>query len=306
MDSKNFDKIYKEVYSKCIDKNYEKFIKKSGKDLQEKKENSTSLSFFLMGLCSLLCIYFMAQHNLVGTLLGFVLFALSMIPSTQAVKNSKLAINKNYRLNVLNSLLTQYDQSLKFSSIKGMNEELYNNAEFGRYDIYESTEHAFGFLDNIIPIQFGYTFAQNKNIEKETSNDHYGIFQGLFSVVKLPANTENIMKIHRNFNKGDLQMDSEKFEDYFDVYALDQNLAMRLLTSDVMHYLIDLRENFRFEITIKKNFLYIRLYSQEKVLKGLDNNNCINYDILYNDYNFISTICELNKKIYYTIQEKNI
>ena len=101
-------------------------------------------------------------------------------------------------------------------------------------------------------------------------------------------------------------MDSEKFEDYFDVYTIDQNLAMRILTSDIMNYLIELSENFRFEMTIKKNFIYIRLYSQEKVLEGLDQNHCINYDILYNDYNFISTICELNKKIYYSIQEKDI
>ena len=108
-----------------------------------------------------------------------------------------------------------------------MNKELYSNAEFGRYDVYNSTEHAFGFLDNVIPIQFGYTFAQNKNIEKEMSNGHYGIFQGLFSVVKLPVDTENVLKIHQNFDKGDLQMDSEKFEDYFDVYTIDQNLAMR-------------------------------------------------------------------------------
>ena len=41
---------------------------------------------------------------------------------------------------------------------KEMNKELYSNAEFGRYDVYNSTEHAFGFLDNVIPIQFGYTF----------------------------------------------------------------------------------------------------------------------------------------------------
>ena len=187
-----------------------------------------------------------------------------------------------------------------------MNKELYSNAEFGRYDVYNSTEHAFGFLDNVIPIQFGYTFAQNKNIEKEMSNGHYGIFQGLFSVVKLPVDTENVLKIHQNFDKGNLQMDSEKFEDYFDVYTIDQNLAMRILTSDIMNYLIELSENFRFEMTIKKNYIYIRLYSREKVLEGLDQNHCINYDILYNDYNFISTICELNKKIYYSIQEKDI
>lgn len=101
-------------------------------------------------------------------------------------------------------------------------------------------------------------------------------------------------------------MDSEKFEDYFDVYTINQNLAMRLLTSDIMNYLIHLRKNFLFEITIKNNFLYIKLYSREKVLEGLDENQCINYNTLYKDYTFISTICELNKKIYYDIQEKDI
>lgn len=50
MDSKDFDKIYKKVYSKCIDKKYEKYMKKYSEDLQEKKENATSFSFFLMGL----------------------------------------------------------------------------------------------------------------------------------------------------------------------------------------------------------------------------------------------------------------
>ncbi len=306
MDSKDFDKIYKKVYSKCVNKSYEKYMKKLEIDQNEKIDKATYFSFFLMGLCSLLCMYFMGQHNLIGFLLSSILFGLAMVPSTLSVKTKKKYNNLDYKANVLNALLSIYDSSLQFSSTKGMNKELYSNAEFGRYDVYNSTEHAFGFLDNVIPIQFGYTFTQNKNIEKEMSNGHYGIFQGLFSVVKLPVDTENVLKIHQNFDKGNLQMDSEKFEDYFDVYTIDQNLAMRILTSDIMNYLIELSENFRFEMTIKKNFIYIRLYSREKVLEGLDQNHCINYDILYNDYNFISTICELNKKIYYSIQEKDI
>lgn len=306
MNSNNFDKIYKEVYSSCVNKSYEKHMKQSGMGQKEKIEKTTNLSFCLMGLCALPLMYCVSHHNLLGSIICFILFGLSMTPSTQAIKSRKKYNNLNYKATVLSTLLSKYDSSLKFSSTKGMNKELYNLAEFGRYDIYESTEHAFGFLDNVIPIQFGYIFAQNRTIDKENSNDQYGIFQGLFSVVKLPVNIENIIKIHRNFNKGDLKMDSEKFEDYFDVYTIDQNLAMRLLTSDIMHYLIELRKTFFFEITIKKIFLYIRLYSREKVLEGLDRDQCINYDILYNDYNFISTICELNKKIYYTIQEKDI
>ena len=110
-----------------------------------------------------------------------------MVPSTLSVKTKKKYNNLDYKANVLNALLSIYDSSLQFSSTKGMNKELYSNAEFGRYDVYNSTEHAFGFLDNVIPIQFGYTFAQNKNIEKE--------------IYKILFNSHFKSKVFTKFNK---------------------------------------------------------------------------------------------------------
>ena len=46
MDSKDFDKIYKKVYSKCVNKSYEKYMKKLEIDENEKIDKATYFSFF--------------------------------------------------------------------------------------------------------------------------------------------------------------------------------------------------------------------------------------------------------------------
>ena len=51
-------------------------MKKLEIDQNEKIDKATYFSFFLMGLCSLLCMYFMGQHNLIGFLLSSILFDL--------------------------------------------------------------------------------------------------------------------------------------------------------------------------------------------------------------------------------------
>lgn len=49
MDSKDFDKIYKKVYSKCVNKSYEKYMKKLEIDQNEKIDKATYFSFFFNG-----------------------------------------------------------------------------------------------------------------------------------------------------------------------------------------------------------------------------------------------------------------
>lgn len=108
-------------------------------------------------------------------------------------------------------------------------------------------------------------------------------------------------------DKTKMSMDSGEFEKHFDIYATDKILAMRIFTSDIMDFLISFKtENkIKFELTIKNNNLFLRIhcgnmFEASSVKKALD------FETLHKYFKYLDFMCELNKKIYYVLQEKDL
>ena len=70
---------------------------------------------------------------------------------------------------------------------------------------------------------------------------------------KIISSVSSLEKIRVN-------LDSQEFEKYFDVYSTDKIIAMQLLTADIMQLLINFKKEMKmyYEITIKNNSIYIR------------------------------------------------
>ena len=92
--------------------------------------------------------------------------------------------------------------------------------------------------------------------------------QGIFAMATTSNDIETTIKISRNKlkildSKERIQMDSSEFEKYFDVYAEDKIMAMRILTSDVMECLTDFlyKYDLVFEIVFKDNMIYLRFFT---------------------------------------------
>ena len=153
---------------------------------------------------------------------------------------------------------------------KGISRYDYDEANYHEsYNIYSSEDYIEGLIDNKNKIEL----AEVETVEEKKEKDSDGNetterttkFHGLFAKIKLNKTTQNNLIISPNsFIKGmgRLEMDSQEFEEYFDVWTKDKIMGMQMLTSDIMELLVDFRKrlNMNFDVRIFEDIIYIRLH----------------------------------------------
>ena len=137
-------------------------------------------------------------------------------------------------------------------------------------------------------------------------------FRGIFSFVKSKTEFNTYIKILKNKIKfidrnNRTQMDSQEFEKYFDIYSQDKILAMRILTSDTMEYLIDFYKKFnlKFEIVFNNDKIYFRFFTgdifEPRILR-----KSMNKKDLFIYYSILKFIIDVTKKVNHTIKDLEI
>ncbi len=227
----------------------------------------------------------------------------------------KKSYNQLFKEKIISTLVSNYDSNLEFSYEKSISRDLYNQGLFEMYDIYSSNDLVHGKIAGIIDFKMGDVHTENVSTDSDGNSTYTTIFKGLFSSAKLDKSLNNTIKIRKNrgfvgrglTRKSQLHMDSSEFEKCFDIYSSDQILAMRILTSDIMDYMVSFTKtnNIKFEITIANQELYIRIHCQN-MFEGSVFKNSIDENTLKRYYTYLNFMCELNKKFYKVISEKDI
>lgn len=223
---------------------------------------------------------------------------------------------KTYKETIIKKLVTAYDQNLSFIPNGTISSNYYDQAEFERYDNFFSNDVIFGKIDNQIDFKASDVRTEIEQTDKNGNRTTTTVFAGIFSYAKFNKDINNTIKIRsdKGFlgkllppSKQLIQLDSQEFEKLFDVYSTDKILAMRVLTSDILNYMIDFkRENkINYEITLKNSSLYIRIHCKD-MFEAPFIKDSLDFDTLHLYYKIINFICELNKKFYYIIKEKNL
>lgn len=297
-------KAYQEISNTKFDKIRLKNLKKS--HTQTALYYTSIIGGFLLGL------YF--KSLLLSMLFIFLYF---FIPLLTMIINPKItdSYNQKYKENIINSLIKNYDNNLKFSYSHSIARKFYDMSEFENYDIFSSNDYIYGNLDEIIPMQLGDVLTENRHTDSNGNTTYTTVFRGLFSVIKLPTNLQSTIKIHSDkgklakffSNEDSITLDSQEFEKYFDIFSENKVLTMQILTSDIMQYLLTfkLNNNITFEITLKNSFAYLRIHCDD-MFEGELTKNAFDYDTLYTYFKYLDFMCELNKKIFYVLQEKDI
>ncbi len=220
-----------------------------------------------------------------------------------------------YKNTIIKLLVTNYDKNLQYTHNKKIPKALYDKAEFENYAYFTSNDYIHGKIDGIIPIVLGDICTKSLSESDGITKPATTIFQGLFSTIKLPTNLNSNIKILSNKtnlqkllkNKDNLTMDSQEFEKNFDIFSNNKLLAMQILTSDIMDYIVSFKSenNINFEIIIKNEYLYLRIHCSD-MFEPKTTEEAVDYDTLYKYYQHLDFICTLNKKIYITIREKNL
>lgn len=229
--------------------------------------------------------------------------------------NNEILYKHIFKNNIITSLVKNYDSHLKFSSTQCIQAQYYNLAEFEHYDYFHSNDYISGKIDGIIPIQLGDVETTHVHTDSDGHTHTSILFKGLFSMINLPKNFPSIVTIlsdkssvRKIFPDNEiLKVDSVEFEKNFNVFTKNKVLAMQLLTADIMSSIIDfqVQNNAIFEIVIKGSFAYIRIHCDDMFEANLSK-NAFDYDTLYTYYKYLDFICELSKKIFNIIKEKDL
>ena len=140
------------------------------------------------------------------------------------------------------------------------------------------------------------------------------VFQGFFAISTFENNFDGFIKVRTDqgkflntiYKKNKLEMDSQEFENYFDVISTNNIQTLQVLTPDVMNMLLKFEQehNIKVELTIKKNKIYIRFHCKKfftpPVLSIMD------YKTLLRDYNIINFTFDITRELIKTTAKTKI
>lgn len=137
------------------------------------------------------------------------------------------------------------------------------------------------------------------------------VFNGVFAYIKMDKDLKKSIKITRNKRIHMLnqtyrliEMDSQIFENYFDVYGDDKILTMRIITPELMDELVGFYEKYKidFDICMQGNYIFMRFFSgqmfEPTVIK-----NSMEKEYLFMYYCIFKLILDVVEKIYTTVDD---
>ena len=179
---------------------------------------------------------------------------------------------KQYKEIIVGKLIQKYDSDFTYTQDGGpVTEGDYVTAGFDRnWDSMEKADGIYGTLEDGSRFRMAQiTTYKNvvylddqgrKQIKKEQT------YKGSFCVVTLNKVIKNQIEITGNsrrlrYNKDRIEVDSQSFEEEFDMMAKDKVQALRIFTPDVISIIVSLRERIKvpFRIRIEGDRLYIKI-----------------------------------------------
>ena len=299
---KNFSKIYQDLY-----KANHKEIEELTKEINKKRRTAMLCSLVLAILITLLI------TPTAGIAVGLIgLLVSNVMPLSKD-------LTKTYKEKVIKGLVKSYDENLDFSSVMSISQTTYYQAGFEKYDRFQSNDLIFGKIDNQIKFQAGDVRVTAEHTDSDGNTTSTLLFSGLFSDAELDKNINSTITIRSGkkafsgfLNKfldkqEPINMDSQEFEKNFSVYTTNKILTMRILTSDILDYLLSYKKDHKiyFDIELKDTNLYIRIHCPD-MFEAANKKDPMNFDTLYMYYQHIDFICELNRKIYHVLAEKDL
>ena len=261
-----FENLYQELYVKS----YCEFEKN-----RKKVRNSLIIQGILLICLSVLLGNMIDNEKMFWKLGIYVLIVL--LPLIYVIfvnKKSEEEYNSKFKTQIINRFIKLINNKLEYKRDNIDYQQLLKNYKTANFTnepihVFEPDDYITGFLDNETYVEIcdlnvkrkvDQYYRNGRNIEHFVQ-----IFQGIFIKTECISNIGTHIKISKNKlkifeNKKRVEMDSQEFEKYFDIYSENKIVTMQLLTSDIMNILVDFYKKYglKYEIVIKENKIYMR------------------------------------------------
>jgi len=254
------------------------------------------LLFLIVFFVSLYMVYKMPQ--LVKVIVYATIFA--FLICIAICKKMIFKYKKNYKDKVIKYLVKNSNDECSFNAKGGVTKEEYLEPKMNtKADKVEVEDLIEGTLEKNTKIKMSQVKAFSKHETEDTCKEICD-FYGLYGIFTLPVNTEKNIRIYKNskimkFNESRIEMESSKFEKYYDVFSKDRQGVMELISSKTIEALIKVKEEFKesIEIEIVNDKIYFKLECGN-IFEPPTIMNAMNYKLM----NKYFKIIELPKEIY--------
>lgn len=277
-----YNEEFEKWYSKIVTEHKDSIEASRLRAKSEWKKKFLHISMFVgFGILLYIFIYknFKNNYSRIGDiiLVGYVIFGLFYWIKKSLNNSNKSDIQEykeEFKSKIISSLLLLFDENIRDCNNETNSiVDIYKEAQFEKCNEYR--------VENLVQAQLkeGYKFkmseisALHENPKGETRLVFKGIFvnaeflKSLGTTIYLREKigpmdiTGNLVSGTLEFNKYKIKLNLKEADDKFDIYSLDETIAMRILTQDIMQYIIQFQEEMKMkcEMTIKNNKVYIRI-----------------------------------------------
>ena len=314
---RNFDSFFNSLQEEQLKKIWE------AKKIENSKIRKIEIPIII--IVNILIVYFSIKDNDRSYInfLNFISIFFSEIPTLFIVDVFILVFfsiiytkkdnmyNKIFKEKVMYKIFENFLNDVEYVPKKQMPKSIYKEGKYEKYENkYYSDDYVEGKIDDKYLIKMAEITTKYNN-KGNNPKDDVTIFSGLFAKIDIGKSINNELRIELNKtiqNNKRLEMDSEEFEEYFDVFSTNKIIGMQILTHDIMDMLVNFRNQYKilFDILIINDSMYIRLHVGNMFEAELSSDSVINKRIVERYFYIVNFIYSLSKKMIHTVEETEI
>lgn len=282
----NEDNDFEIWYKKILVNFNEQLVQLEETIKNENKKTSIKLkiSIWIILIVTILIIFLenifniMDMASVIAGVIVVDVLAISIIVGV-LLTNDKESTKKRIEIkrSINNIMFEAFDNHIEYKREKGIEPEIYKKVGVKDCKYYYSNNLMSFKINNNYSLEMAEVQTHQIHKDGKGEKDIETTFYGTFATIDTPKtfNEQVYIKkdMHENkdpysellpYKKMRIELDSQDFEEKFDVYASNEILGMQLVTSDIMLMLDEFYKYIQkeFEITIKDNTICIRIWNQ--------------------------------------------
>lgn len=310
---KSFNEVYEQVHKESFEEL---------EILRKKAKRKLFRSLLIIGIVIAFVAFFFKKANsdyfMSGRQTIFLFYfsaVIVMISIIVIVTISKTKYTPTFKEKVIGPFIKNIDENLQYKPNEGISSVIYRMGEFEGYDNYYTEDLITGKLDGKYNLQMAEVRTEDESTDSDGDTHTYTVFHGLFGNVECAKNIKTNFKVHSDKGvfgklfkgKTKVEMDSQEFEKYFDVYGDNKIIVMQILTSEVMTTMIDFiqQSKIKYELTINEDQIYIRFHTGGVFEPSLFKNS-LDYNMLKKYYDIIDFVFKVTREINSVIEKTDI
>lgn len=310
---KSFNEVYEQVHKESFEEL---------EILRKKAKRKLFRSLLIIGIVIVFVVFFFKKANsdyfMSGRQTIFLFYfsaVIVMISIIVITAISKTKYTPTFKEKVIGPFIKNIDKNLQYKPNEGISSVIYRMGEFEGYDNYYTEDLIIGKLDEKYSFQMAEVRTEEESTDSDGDTHTYTVFHGLFGNVECAKNIETTFKVRSDKGvlgkmfkgKTKVEMDSQEFEKYFDVYGDNKIIVMQILTSEVMSTMIDFiqQSKIKYELTINKDQMYIRFHTGGVFEPSLFKNS-LDYSMLKKYYDIIDFVFKVTREINSVIEKVEI